>query len=76
VAEFITTLDFCFINLRSSLVWYHGYSSVVLQRKPMPRRSFSDLFYLLSADVDGYCCTWSHSVTQTHTHTHTHTRAW
>ena len=30
--------------------------------------SYSDLFYLLTAGSDSYCCTWSCSMTQTHTH--------
>ena len=35
--------------------------------------SFSpDLSYPLTVGVEGYCCTWSHSMTHTHTHTHTH----
>jgi len=25
--------------------------------------------YLLTVDVQGYCCIWSHSMTHTHTHT-------
>ena len=31
-------------------------------------------FYLLTVDVESYCCTWSRSLTHTHTHTHTHTQ--
>jgi len=27
-----------------------------------------DLFYLLFAGAEGYCCTWLHSMTHTHTH--------
>jgi len=33
--------------------------------------SYSDLFYLLTEGVEGYCCIWPHSVTQTKTHKHT-----
>ena len=34
---------------------------------------WSDLFYLLTASVQGYCCTWAHWVAHTHPHTtHTH----
>jgi hypothetical protein len=32
--------------------------------------SYSD-FYLIIVGVEGYCCTWSHSLTHTHTHIHT-----
>jgi len=28
--------------------------------------------YLLTAGEEGYCCTWSHSMTHTHTHIHKH----
>ena len=37
--------------------------------------SQSDLFYLFIVRVEGYCFTWSHSVTHTHTHTLTLCRA-
>jgi len=33
--------------------------------------SQSDVFYLPTVSAEGYCCSWSHSVTHTHTHTHT-----
>ena len=33
-----------------------------------------DLFYLLFAGAEGYCCTWLHSMTHTHTHTWTKDR--
>jgi hypothetical protein len=35
--------------------------------------SHSDLFYLLTVGVEGWCRTWSHSSQNTHTRTHTRT---
>ena len=48
--------------------------------KPNNFRIFVSFFltmtsvYLLTAGVEGYCCTWSHSMT--HTHTHARTLLW
>ena len=35
--------------------------------------SLSNLYYLPTVGLDGYCCTWSEAITHAHTHTHTHT---
>jgi hypothetical protein len=54
------------VNCKKQMMNYNSSSS-------SSSSSQSDLLYLLTVGIEGYCCICSHSMTHTHIHTHTHT---
>ena len=63
-----TVLSESKLEATTTSLWH----SIALQILNSMFLSYSDLFLPTILGVEGFWCTWSHSVTHTHTHTHTH----